>query len=79
MSKSPRSGAGRNRLPEREALIPFRMSKEEKAALKAEADAAGWTLQQLVEARVWGAPRPARSRGTGKPIPMQSETLEIAV
>lgn len=68
------------RLPEREKLIPFRLSAEEKRQLKAEADAAGWTLQQLMEARVWGEARPARTK-KGEPIPMQmqSETLEIAV
>lgn len=66
------------RRPEREKLIPFRMSADEKAALEAEAAAAGWTLQQLMEARVWGAPRPKRTKA-GKPVLTQDEHLEIAV
>lgn len=72
------TGAGAGRLPERSALIPFRMSDEEKKALAAEAAAAGWTLQQLMEARVWGAPRPKRTTA-GKLVPSQDEHLEIAV
>lgn len=72
------NGTAIHRRPERQALIPFRMSIEEKQQLQAEAEAHGWTLQQLVEARVWGAPRPKR-RTNGKPVPVQDENLGIAI
>lgn len=68
----------RNRREPRTSLIPFRMSEQEKAQLAAEAKANGWTLQQLMEQRVWGAPRPKR-RTNGKEIPTQTETLDVAV
>lgn len=68
----------RKRKAPRTSLIPFRMSEEEKQKLAAEAKAAGWTLQQLMEQRVWGAPRPKRNT-QGKEVPLQSETLDVAV
>lgn len=72
MDKDPRKAA-------RASLIPFRMSEAEKQKLTAEAKACGWTLQQLMEQRVWGAPRPKRDNKGQEIPPRQSESLDIAV
>lgn len=44
--------------------LTFRMTPEERAKLHADAVAEGYeTIQQLLEARVWGAAKPRRRPG----------------
>ena len=63
--------------PERAAGYCFLMSVEDRERLKAEAAAAGLTLQQLFELRLLGATKPRVRRG--RPLkPRQHEELPIA-
>jgi len=58
----------------RETSLTFRMTAEQRAALHQTAAAAGLTVQQLLEERVWGAATPRRKSG---PRP-QNERLEMS-
>ncbi len=62
---------------ERAAGYCFRMSAEDRDRLKAEATAAGLTVQQLFELRLLGATKP-RVRMGRPPKPRQDEELPIA-
>jgi hypothetical protein len=60
---------------QREVGVPFRMSKDDRTQLEREMRAEGFSsLQQLFEARVFGAPKPRRKSG---PQP-QAERLDLS-
>lgn len=54
--------------------VSFRMTAEERARLQEEATKQGYSIQQLLEARVFGAAKPRRKPG---PQP-QSERLDLS-
>lgn len=57
--------------------ISFRMSAGDYAALRREIEEGPFdSLQQLIEARVFGEVRPRRKRGP-KPKPRQTERLDL--
>jgi hypothetical protein len=59
---------------DREAAVHFMLSADERARLKAEADAAGLTMQQLFELKMLGAAKPRAARGRRRK-PSQPEEL----
>jgi len=58
----------------REAHMTFRMTRAQRRKLHDDAEAAGLTVQQLLEQRVWGVATPRRKPG---PVP-QGERLELS-
>lgn len=65
-----------DRSAERKAVSVFRTSAEEKARLRAEASAAGLTLQQLFELRLLGEAKPVPESGRRKRL--QQEELPLS-
>ena len=63
---------------DREAAVHFMLSAEERARLKAEADAAGLTMQQLFELKMLGAAKPRATRGRRRK-PTQPEELPYSL
>jgi hypothetical protein len=56
--KPPRNSSARNRSDAREAAAIYRMHRADKERLRCEAAAAGLTMQQLFELRMFGEARP---------------------
>ena len=56
--KPPRNSSARNRSDAREAAAIYRMHRADKERLRSEAAAAGLTMQQLFELRMFGEARP---------------------
>lgn len=64
---------------ERAGSFTFRMTAAEKAQLEREAREGGFvSVQQLLEARVFGAPKPRRRPGPGTSSRQQEALLESA-
>ena len=60
--KPPRNSSARNRSELREAAAIYRMPRADKERLRNEAAAAGLTMQQLFELRMFGEARPSYGR-----------------
>ena len=76
--KPPRNSSARNRSELREAAAIYRMPRADKERLRNEAAAAGLTMQQLFELRMFGEARPSYGRPRKLNNPEKAEELPLA-
>ena len=74
--KPPRNSSARNRSELREAAAISRMPRADKERLRCEAAAAGLTMQQLFELRMFGEARPVGPFGRTRKLDKAEEKAE---
>ena len=76
--KRPRNSSARKRSDAREIAAIYRMHRADKERLRCEAAAAGLTMQQLFELRMFGEARPSYGRPRKLNNPENAEELPLA-
>ena len=77
-AERPRTSSPRKRSDARAAAAIYRMHRADKERLRCEAAAAGLTMQQLFELRMFGEARPSYGRPRKLNNPEKAEELPLA-
>ena len=75
-AERPRNSSARKRSDAREAAAIYRMHRADKERLRSEAAAAGLTMQQLFELRMFGEARPVGPFGRTRKLDKAEEKAE---